>query len=414
MKLISSALASLLVAAPAVAQVRLWVVDDDPGPSVDFTDIQPAVDAAADGDTILVRDGVYSGFVFFSKGLSVVGELGASVVIQDGQIGIHNLAPDQTVLLQNLEVQGWLPPGSPTAAPALALTNDEGPVRVEDSRFLPQTTALPGPSPTPLGGGASTFNCDSVTFERCELVAGTFALGDSLGRDGLSVTQSEVYLYDCDVTGGPGLAGPCHPMCFPSLTGGDGASVTLGFLFASGTTFTGGPGLSGCGQGGNGGNGVYSDSEVWFLDSFAAAATGGPAGSGCAPGADGSLTAGPGPFNVLPGEARHLSITSPVTGGDIITITCEGEPGDAVFLGGSLTPDTLWIPEVSGVLLIVPGFINTLGLIPPSGKLTFLVPSSPITTADVLTLHLQAVFVVPSSQAFVGPGVTLVITKAIP
>ena len=34
---------------------QVWVVAPAPGPGVSFTDIQPAIDAASDGDTVLVR-----------------------------------------------------------------------------------------------------------------------------------------------------------------------------------------------------------------------------------------------------------------------------------------------------------------------------------------------------------------------
>ncbi len=54
--------AVLITGASASAQVT-WVVDDDGGPGVDFTDIQMAVDAASSGDLIDVRDGDYGGFV---------------------------------------------------------------------------------------------------------------------------------------------------------------------------------------------------------------------------------------------------------------------------------------------------------------------------------------------------------------
>ncbi|MCP3860484.1 MAG: hypothetical protein GY704_12605, partial [Phycisphaeraceae bacterium] len=60
---IASCVASLLFAAtPVVAQYRVWVVDDDPAGG-DFTNLQSAVDAAADGDVLLVRQGDYGGFV---------------------------------------------------------------------------------------------------------------------------------------------------------------------------------------------------------------------------------------------------------------------------------------------------------------------------------------------------------------
>ena len=39
-----------LVLAATSASSEIWIVDDDGGPGVDFTDIQPAIDIASDGN----------------------------------------------------------------------------------------------------------------------------------------------------------------------------------------------------------------------------------------------------------------------------------------------------------------------------------------------------------------------------
>jgi len=49
---------SFTVDAPA----KTWIVDDSGGPGVDFTDIQPAIEAAVAGDLILVYTGSYGYF----------------------------------------------------------------------------------------------------------------------------------------------------------------------------------------------------------------------------------------------------------------------------------------------------------------------------------------------------------------
>lgn len=55
-------------------QARTWVVDDSgyDCPDADFTDIQPAVDAASPGDTVMVCPGVYSPVVVRTDGLTIV------------------------------------------------------------------------------------------------------------------------------------------------------------------------------------------------------------------------------------------------------------------------------------------------------------------------------------------------------
>ncbi|MDP6717883.1 MAG: hypothetical protein QGF59_04495, partial [Pirellulaceae bacterium] len=57
------------------AHAATWTVDDD-GPA-DFDNIQDAVDAASDGDEILVAPGTYTG-----TGESVVNTLGKSIALR--------------------------------------------------------------------------------------------------------------------------------------------------------------------------------------------------------------------------------------------------------------------------------------------------------------------------------------------
>ena len=72
---------SLLLA--LLPQTSLWIVDDNGGPGTDFTTLQAAVDAAADGDVILVHAGEYLSATIDGKGLSLIGALGASVVLKE-------------------------------------------------------------------------------------------------------------------------------------------------------------------------------------------------------------------------------------------------------------------------------------------------------------------------------------------
>ena len=71
MSLRAPACLSLLLASAMSAQGTVWTVDFDG--SGDFDEIQPAVDAAADGDVILVAPGGYAPFRISGKGLRVHG-----------------------------------------------------------------------------------------------------------------------------------------------------------------------------------------------------------------------------------------------------------------------------------------------------------------------------------------------------
>ena len=82
----------------------------------DFTIIQEAVDAAADGDTVLVRpwyeDGprLYDGFELADRELDVVGEADAKVRVRG--FVVRDLAPGRTASVSNLMVgypeEGWI------------------------------------------------------------------------------------------------------------------------------------------------------------------------------------------------------------------------------------------------------------------------------------------------------------------
>jgi parallel beta-helix repeat protein len=61
---------------------KTWIVDDD-GPA-DFAAIQEAINAASDGDTIFVRNGIYSGPVVIDKTLTLQGENRDSTIIDGG------------------------------------------------------------------------------------------------------------------------------------------------------------------------------------------------------------------------------------------------------------------------------------------------------------------------------------------
>src|SRR5262245_53522919 len=61
---------SMVLSLAGATQAKIWVVAEDG--SGDFTKIQPAVDAASDGDVIVVRDGLYFG-AKIGKPITLVG-----------------------------------------------------------------------------------------------------------------------------------------------------------------------------------------------------------------------------------------------------------------------------------------------------------------------------------------------------
>src|SRR5689334_22547753 len=113
-----------LIATAAVSSIAsasdVWIVAPSGG---QFTDVQPAVDAASAGDTILVKQGVYSGFTVDGKSLSIVGEIGSLPQIH-GEILIEHLPAHRTFVLARLRAVS-------TNALAFVAQHNDGALRIE-------------------------------------------------------------------------------------------------------------------------------------------------------------------------------------------------------------------------------------------------------------------------------------------
>ena len=84
-----------LVALAVLAEASVLVVAPSGAP---YTQIQPAIDAAVDGDTILVKAGNYPGFTLDAKSLAVVADVEDSVQLTS-LTRIENLGPGQCATL---------------------------------------------------------------------------------------------------------------------------------------------------------------------------------------------------------------------------------------------------------------------------------------------------------------------------
>ena len=407
-------LAVLATAAAAAGQVH--VVDDDGG--ADFTTLEAAVAAAADGDLVLVKSGSYDGFTIDGKELVVTADQGELVGIE-GTVTVQNLAADQCVELRGLVVFGTL--AFFGVEEALTLQDNAGRVWVEDCTAQSAGLMVSGKVPT-----VSVTACASVAFARCTLL-GWNGSGAEDGGDALCATDSQVWIYDSTLTGGqsgsiqiiPGIA---------AKTGGSGLRLTDGFAFASGTDFAGGPGGPGsslfgqCSDGGNGGDGATLEGpapELHHLDSTFTAGAPGQPGSGdppCSAGLPGQdLVPGLGSVTAFAGEARPYSITSPVREATDAALHFEGQDGDFVFLDISFGQGDLYFPQFTGVLLLeVPVLTLFLGNVGASGALDLsltvgtLAPGKQVFTAYTQFIVVDAALVLrvgsPSSLTILDSG----------
>ncbi|HID74319.1 MAG TPA: hypothetical protein EYP43_04635, partial [Thermoplasmata archaeon] len=76
----------LLVIVAGTAGAATIIVDDD-WVGADYQDIQSAIDAASDGDTILVYDGAYSESLIVNKSVTIQGNGSATVKVDAGGTG---------------------------------------------------------------------------------------------------------------------------------------------------------------------------------------------------------------------------------------------------------------------------------------------------------------------------------------
>lgn len=257
----------------------VYVVDDDGGPGVDGTAIQDAVDAAGEGDTVEIRDGVYGGFVVDGKSLTVTASATAtSVVIETppaaepgALVRIENLGPAQSVTFgaASAGVLRLRPDGVATALAGLACADSTGAILIENCFVgMGRLDESVGDSPA-----VRVNSCASVTLDGCDL----------FGHDrscGAVVDDSTVLLDECLVRGGEGRQNGdiVPPAAAPGLEA-LGSTVTAADSLVKGgrgVDAFGGPGYGGLGYPGDGGPGVWNDGST--LINTSSEFVGGPPG----------------------------------------------------------------------------------------------------------------------------------------
>ena len=416
--------ASLVALLPQIASAEVFVVDDDFGPGVDFADVQSAVNAAFEGDQILVRAGQYSGFFVVGKSLSVLAEEAGAVSLDSG-VSIRVLGPDQEVNLRGFDVAG-------DGGEALLLQDVAGLAWLEACRFVGAPGAGLFSEPGgPDGSPAMRADNARATFQRCELIAGQGTdLGVGLGLQGNGGAGARiengaaVSFYDCQIRAGRGGHVDTDEA---ALDGGDGGHAVLfrsGTLVLSGCELTAGDGglggtdpdaLSGplCGGGGDAGSavahGVFltGPAEAYALDTTLQPGAPGLGGSGCGDGAAGLEVDLPnGSLALQPGSAASLQLNSPVDLDATVTVAVEGAPGAPAALLVNSGSEWLYESAVFGsfhVDLSAVAILN-LGVLPADGQLSFDVAAP----SSVLQVRAQVVHV-PGGGAILGAASELTV-----
>jgi hypothetical protein len=421
------ALASLPLFVRPGSAPQVLVVDDGGGPGVDFADIQQAVNAAADGATILVQDGHYDGFTVLGKGLQVVAAQGADVSIEGAGISVRQVPEGSHVLLRAL-----LAPSSDEEG--LAVLHCQGAVVVEECAF--QGAAGQGafalPNYHPAGYPAVRVEDAVVVLLRSTAQGGdgsdyvllSAEQGDGapallVRGDGGTVVHGGVY------TGGAGGDVDDDDSAYPGGAGGDAIRLAdAALVHASGAELHGGDGGLGgydfdgftgtfhCGDGGDGGSGIAEGDlpgQASVLDVTVDPGLGGlgylcPAGDPGVPFDVGALT-------LIPEQALDLRMPGPVAESGTLVLELAGPVGAPVLLAFAPAPAVYDLPPLVGPALVSPVGLAVVGLgaLPASPFALAFPLSLDLPAGTALTLYAQAVYVAPSGAVVPGAAATAVL-----
>lgn len=399
----TAALSLLVLGGSIAAQSNVLVVDRSG--AGEFLQIQDAVLAAQEGDTILVRPPspvpVYDAIDVRGKALTIVADSTTQLAGLRG-IRVRDLAPGQTVVLAGLHANSQgigIPPGNP----ALWLHDNEGSVRLVGC-----TSNGYGSYASP--GLAIESSSRGVALARCALIGGAGVDGDESeagpGGPGLLLRDANAVAFDSTFVGGRGGALWIPPQS-GSVPGAGGIGAMLQrvagptALLTLNTSIIGGPGgkLPFCllppFVGGAGGTGlvVGSSTVALGLDSSLAGGAGGSV-TGCGGPAGPAGTPFTSSGHLSPVAGPHLAFHAPTVAreGQVITLSFQGTPGDRVFLieGRETTMRLLW----GGALVVKPPRVRrepevSLGTIQPDGLLSVAYPLLAVATGAI-HLWLQA------------------------
>jgi hypothetical protein len=390
-------LLALALVAPVAAQ-QVWVVDDNGGLEVQFTDIQPAIDAATSGDTILVRGGTYAAFVMDGKGLNLVQD-GPGATRSLGGV-IRNVDSD-AVVIQGIDLD--VGPGG------LAIEDVSAPVWIENC------VVSGAPAAVSVAGGAAVLvvDCDlqgfagaagldivngavgRVSVYRTIIAAGAtpsdFSGSGTPGAPGIALNGGRLVISGSFVSGGKAgngtlfCAGPAGP---PPPSGGAGLRVQSGNAFTLDTAFLGGAGAS------------------QVPDGPCPPGPPGPSGLGVDVGSAGSVTNGV-------GQAVTLQVDSPVRVGEDTSLSLMAvATGAPTFLLISPGQEHTVAPNLNGTLFVAPAGLAVfpLGAFPQNDlQLVFKAPRLPVGSA-FQPVQMQAALMQPGGTVLSSPALVLVLS----
>jgi hypothetical protein len=377
----------IALSAPALASGVYLLRSDGSGRAFSGQQsVQNAIDAASDGDVVLVGPNTGPSYLqarIQGKSITLM-SLPSTNVLLNGGIEIFGVAAGQRVIVSGLQISN------------LVVHDNAGAVHV-------QYVVAQG-----VGGHANTFcpgyagyyaaeltNSSDVTLYSCQFLGQDgdpdYDLpqpgGGGEGGKGLHINVSKVGVYNCIAQGGAG--GDGHDCPGP---GGVGCSVSgNSFVLLSSCTIKGGTGggayqQPGVGAGAAGGDGLSGGGAVHHVATSFTGGSGGAAYCGFLPcnGPAGQATAFSGSL-VAHSYAPTIVFGPALAASDAAwNLLLGGAVGESVYLTGSLSSIWQWAPALQSV--------RTL-------PFPFFLPEAPVLLA-AQQLNAQYTFTSLGSQAF--------------
>jgi len=399
--------------------------------------IQAAVDAAVDGDVILVKSGTYSTFSVPNKTVTIVADVGQVVNVL-GAARVRNLSIERKVVIAGLNVIGQLT-GTAVEGNGFYATNCAGAIRVQNCT-LTGFDGTGAPCPSVPRSGAEIVNCADVSFVRCTLTgSGLVNLNTpnpglppgSREGNGLVATGSSVSVHETTARGGYG-----GTMCngySDGTDGGDGARIQSSFVFiangtlrgADGMTWTvGGPFGAFAGWGGNGFSILDAASNVHLIQCSLIPGQGGTnyncglCGSCCSGQAGSTYTSAASNPDFIPSTAPTLAAANIGRESLALALTIHGTAGDRASIAIARDAQFVFDPAQQGVILAGPAAPEAtrywiVGTIPANGLLAASLQLPAIPLADPgRTLWLQLTTTSPIGTSHVGSPLTVAVVDS--